>query len=187
VAWLPAFDPAARPQDSSRVIALAGQRVVLVSPAEVEGEPLHVGSLDGQPLFAARLAGPAPDDAPTLRGILAEGPGELAQAAGRACLRDRDYLARSRVLVRQEREFLLEGLQSLPGLQPFPSEANYLLVKITQPDWTAASLRTALLSAKLVIRDASNFRGLDGRFFRLAVRRREENQRLLEALRHFLT
>jgi len=84
VAWLPAFDPAARPQDSSRVIALAGQRVVLVSPAEVEGEPLHVGSLDGQPLFAARLAGPAPDDAPTLRGLLAEGPGELAQAAGRA-------------------------------------------------------------------------------------------------------
>jgi threonine-phosphate decarboxylase len=111
----------------------------------------------------------------------------LAQAAGRACLRDRHYLARSRVLIRQEREFLLEGLKSLPGLQPFPSEVNYLLVKITRPDWTAASLRTALLSAKLVIRDASNFRGLDTRFFRLAVRRREENQRLLEALRHFLT
>jgi threonine-phosphate decarboxylase len=111
----------------------------------------------------------------------------LAQAAGRACLQDRDYLARSRVLIRQEREFLLAGLQSLPGLQPFPSEVNYLLVKITRPDWTAASLRTALLSEKLVIRDASNFRGLEARFFRLAVRRREENQRLLEALRHFLT
>ena len=111
----------------------------------------------------------------------------LAQAAGRACLRDRDYLARSRVLVRQEREHLLAGLKSLPGLQPFPSEVNYLLVKIIRPDWTAASLRTALLSAKLIIRDASNFRGLEACFFRLAVRRREENQRLLEALRHFLT
>ena len=56
---------------------------------------------------------------------------------------------------------------------------NYLLVKLTRPDWTAASLRTALLSAKIILRDASNFRGLDERFIRLAVRGREENQRLL--------
>ena len=63
---------------------------------------------------------------------------------------------------------------------------NYLLVKITRPDWTAAGLRAALLSQKIVIRDASNFRGLDERFFRLAVRRREENQRLLSRLGAFI-
>ncbi len=111
----------------------------------------------------------------------------LAQAAGRACLQDLDYMARSRVLVRQERDYLLAGLKSLPGLQPFASAVNYLLVKITRPDWTAASLQKALLARKVVIRDASNFRGLDERFFRLAVRRREENQQLLHALGHCLT
>jgi threonine-phosphate decarboxylase len=113
--------------------------------------------------------------------------GTLAQAAGRACLQDRDYMARSRTLIREERQFLLSGLQSLPGLTPFPSTVNYLLVKITRSDWTAASLQKALLSEKVVIRDASNFRGLDQRFIRLAVRRREENQKLLEALRQLLT
>ena len=111
----------------------------------------------------------------------------LAQAMGRACLQDLDYMARSRILVSQERDYLLAGLKSLPGLQPFPSAVNYLLVKITRPDWTAASLQKALLARKVVIRDASNFRGLDERFFRLAVRRREENEQLLEALRHSLT
>ncbi len=111
----------------------------------------------------------------------------LAQAMGRACLREHDYMARSRALVHQERQYLLTGLESLPGLQPFPSAVNYLLVKLTRPDWTAASLQKALLTRKVVIRDASNFRGLDERFFRLAVRRREENQQLLEALRQFLT
>ena len=110
----------------------------------------------------------------------------LAQAMGRACLRDLDYMARSRLLVRRERDYLLAGLKSLPGLQPYPSAVNYLLVKITRPDWTAASLQKALLGRKVVIRDAGNFRGLDERFFRLAVRRREENQQLLEALRHSL-
>jgi threonine-phosphate decarboxylase len=64
---------------------------------------------------------------------------------------------------------------------------NYLLVKITGSDWTAASLQKAMLSEKIVIRDASNFRGLDQRFIRLAVRGREENERLLQGLEHFLT
>jgi len=112
--------------------------------------------------------------------------GTPAQAAGRACLQDLDYMARSRTLVGQEREFLLQGLSSLPGLQPFPSAVNYLLVKLTRPDWTAARLQKELLAHKIVIRDAGNFRGLDERFFRVAVRRREENQRLLNALEHFL-
>ncbi len=110
----------------------------------------------------------------------------LAQAMGRACLRDVDYMARSRGLVSREREYFLEGLKSLPWLQPFASAVNYLLVKITRPDFTAAGLRQALFSRKIVIRDASNFRGLDTRFFRVAVRAREENQRLLDALEQCL-
>ena len=39
-----------------------------------------------------------------------------------------------------------------------------------------------MLAHSIIIRDASNFRGLDERFFRLAVRGREENERLLEGL-----
>ncbi|MEW6658087.1 MAG: threonine-phosphate decarboxylase CobD [Thermodesulfobacteriota bacterium] len=110
----------------------------------------------------------------------------LAQAMGRACLRDIEYMNRSRELVRRERERLLEGLKALPGLQPFPSAVNYLLVKLNRPDFTAASLQKALLSKRIVIRDASNFRGLDERFIRVAVRGREENRQLLNALAHFL-
>jgi threonine-phosphate decarboxylase len=106
----------------------------------------------------------------------------LAQALGRACLADLDFMSRSRTLVAQEREYLLRELQALPGLAPFPSAVNYLLVKLTRPGWTAAKLRRALLAHRIIIRDAGNFRGLDERFFRIAVRRREENARLLAAL-----
>ena len=82
--WQPGFDPAARPQPDSRVVAIGEQRVAVVSPGEVEGEPLHVGWLDGEPMFAAAPASPPPESAPTLRALLAEGPDGLAQAAGRA-------------------------------------------------------------------------------------------------------
>ena len=59
---------------------------------------------------------------------------------------------------------------------------NYFLVKLNRPGATAAGLRDQMLSRRIVIRDASNFRGLDERFFRIAVRGREENERLLKAL-----
>jgi threonine-phosphate decarboxylase len=106
----------------------------------------------------------------------------MAQVMGRACLADRDYMARTRALIAQEREFLLEALATLPGLTPFPSAVNYLLVKLNRPEATAANLQQQMLRHRLVIRDASNFRGLDARFFRIAVRSRPENERLLTAL-----
>jgi threonine-phosphate decarboxylase len=133
---------------------------------------MRLGYLLGAPALISRLAGlQEPWSVNT-----------LAQSMGRACLRDLDYMARSRALVREEREYLFQGLSSLPGLQPFPSAVNYLLVKLIRTDFTAASLQKALLARKIVIRDASNFRGLDERFFRVAVRARGENQQLLQAL-----
>lgn len=111
----------------------------------------------------------------------------MAQAMGRACLADGDYQARTRTLVREEREYLLAQLARLEGLTAFPSAVNYILVKNTRPGWTAAGLRKEMLGQRVVIRDAANFRGLDERFFRIAVRRREENDRLLKALEHCLS
>jgi threonine-phosphate decarboxylase len=106
----------------------------------------------------------------------------LAQAAGRACLQDLDYMTQTRALVKEERQHLLQGLQALPGLTAFPGEVNYLLAKLTLPGWTAKTLRERLLSRGIIIRDASNFKGLDERYIRVAVRRREDNDRLLAAL-----
>jgi threonine-phosphate decarboxylase len=106
----------------------------------------------------------------------------LAQAVGQACLQDRDYMTRTRALVKEERQHLLQGMQALEGLTAFPGEANYLLAKLTLPGWTARRLRERLLPRGIIIRDASNFKGLDERYIRVAVRRREDNERLLEAL-----
>ena len=80
--WRPGFDPGARPGAGTRVLAFGDGRVV-ADGAETKGAPLHVGWLAGEPVFAAPLAGPAPEDAPTLRTLLVEGDA-LAQAAGRA-------------------------------------------------------------------------------------------------------
>ena len=110
----------------------------------------------------------------------------MAQVMGRACLADSEYISRTRTLIQREREFLFQRLAAHPELSPFPSVVNYLLVKLTRPGMTAAGLREQMLAHRIVIRDASNFRGLDERFFRIAVRGRQENERLLAALEQCL-
>ena len=112
--------------------------------------------------------------------------GALAQAAGPACLAEADYARRSRELVAAQREVLSAGLAALGGMKVFPSQANYLLIRLDRPGWDAPRLRAALEPLGILVRDAGNFHGLDPRYVRLAVRGAEQNQRLLQALAHVL-
>lgn len=105
-----------------------------------------------------------------------------AQVAGIASLADEDYCRRTRVYVDEERERFAALLGAIHGLQLFPARANYLLARIDRPGFTARELRNRLVGRGLLIRDCGNFAGLDGSYFRVAVRLREENDLLLAAL-----
>ncbi|HET6421245.1 MAG TPA: threonine-phosphate decarboxylase CobD [Geobacteraceae bacterium] len=105
-----------------------------------------------------------------------------AQVAGVVSLGNSGYIRRTLQYVETEKAILAAGLAGIGSLLPFPSAANYLLVKTAGANG-AAELREKLMKRLILIRDCSNFRGLDGRFFRVAVRKGEENARLVEALR----
>ena len=102
-----------------------------------------------------------------------------AQAAALAALREPDWPAKARPLIEAQRDVLAAGLTAL-GLTVCRSQANYLLFR------GPAGLDAALLRQKIAIRSCANYPGLDGRYFRVAIRSREENQRLLTALRQAL-
>jgi len=108
--------------------------------------------------------------------------GTLAQAAGVAALADQVYRERTLDLIAGERQYLSTELAATAGLNPYPSATNYLLVEVLHgPD--ATTLRDRLLSHRILIRDCANFPGLSPRFFRTAVRGRQENQQFLDRLR----
>ncbi len=98
-----------------------------------------------------------------------------AQQAGIAALKETDWLAEAVCYVEGEREYLANGLCGL-GIRVYPSEADFLLF------YTDAPLYRLLLNEGILIRDCSNYRGLREGFFRTAVKKREENTQLLEAI-----
>jgi threonine-phosphate decarboxylase len=109
----------------------------------------------------------------------------LAQRAGLYCLVAEGYLKKSVELIKREREYLLARLQEIEGITVFPGEANFLLLKGERDGFTSADLFRKLASRGILIRDASNYPGLDHRYFRIAVLRREKNLRLLEELQNY--
>lgn len=110
----------------------------------------------------------------------------LAQAVGENALQDHAYAPRTRAYVRQQRDFLLRELQSIPGLTVLPGKANFLLVRIDRNDIDGPNLARQMLTYGIAIRVCDNFDGLDERFFRIAVRSEDENLKLLHSLRKAL-
>ena len=103
-----------------------------------------------------------------------------------ACLGDRRFTMKTERWLEKEREFLSERLTVIEGLHPFASRANFLLVRIATTGLDALQLRFFLSTRKILIRACDSFAGLGTDYFRVAVKRRKDNLRLLAALREWV-
>lgn len=99
----------------------------------------------------------------------------FAQMAGVACTKEVKFVKKTVEIVTSEREFLTAGLKK-QGFQVFESKTNFILF------YTEKELYNQLLNQGILIRDCSNFRGLAKGYYRVAVKSREENERLLKAI-----
>ena len=103
-----------------------------------------------------------------------------AAAAAAAVVQDTEFQQQTWAWLPPTRLALFQGLAQLPCLQPYPSAANFLLVQSQQP---SSQLQQQLLERyQILIRDCLSFPELGDRYFRLAVRSKSENERLVQAL-----
>lgn len=110
----------------------------------------------------------------------------LAQKAGIFCLEKKGYLEETLVLVEKERTFLTTRFRETGLFRVFNGSANYLLLQGLDPAFDVADYQDYLARRGVLVRRADNFCGLDKRYFRIAVRRRPENLRLIEETGHYI-
>jgi threonine-phosphate decarboxylase len=107
----------------------------------------------------------------------------LAGCATLAAFNDKEFIEKTKQTIAREKIQFSKKIMEIGGLHAFPSETNFLLVKITSPKITSTELRNELGKEGLLIRDCCTFVGLDNTFFRLTVRSAEDNERLVNALK----
>lgn len=140
----------------TKFFAMAGMRVAyLIAPAEIA--PRVADLLDPWPISW------------------------LASVAAVTAVKDAEYIAETIACNRREREVLSTDLAAL-GLPPLPSRANFLLVRLNSANRNQSVWEQLILQHGIVVRNCATFEGLDNCWVRVAVRRRQDNQRLIRAL-----
>lgn len=88
---------------------------------------------------------------------------------------------------REARREMAAALGQIKYLRVIPSQANYFMVEIAGGMGSRELARQLLAKENLLVKDLSGKIPPDrGQYLRLAVRKKEENRKLIQALRHFL-
>ena len=111
----------------------------------------------------------------------------IAEMAGLTVLDDTKYIEETLKWIAEEKTYVYEKLNEINGIKPYKTEVNFITVKI-EDNFILKGLNVKILRGKMIekgilIRDASNFKFLDERFFRLAIKNRKNNDRVIETLK----
>lgn len=81
--------------------------------------------------------------------------------------------------IQKEKSILVKNLKSV-GIEVFDSKANFLLCRYKK------NLSNALLNQGVIVRDCSDYRGMDDTYFRVAVRTNSDNMILFENIKELI-
>jgi histidinol-phosphate/aromatic aminotransferase/cobyric acid decarboxylase-like protein len=100
-----------------------------------------------------------------------------AQICGIAALQQTDYVERTKLLIKHNREYLSDSLRAL-GFKVYQSAANYIMFQAQN-----VFLHKDLEKYGVLIRPCSNYIGLDDTYFRVAVKSQQDNEYLVACLK----
>ena len=107
-------------------------------------------------------------------------PAQAGGGAAFAVLADHSEGNLLKISLQTERPRLAEKLEEL-GFIVYPSQTNYLLFR--SPDEDSRDYKQGCLEHGILIRACENFEGLNRHYYRVAVRNRGENERLINILK----
>ena len=109
----------------------------------------------------------------------------FADSASDFIFKEDEYIRKSKEYFSKERICMINEINKIDGIKAFNSDANFILVRFENRN--VLDVKENLLKrAGLLIRDASNFIGLDSSFARVAIKNHEQNTVLVDALRSVL-
>lgn len=97
-------------------------------------------------------------------------------------LKENEYIEKSVKNVKEEKEYLYKALKKIDYIKVFEPSVNFIMFKLLKD----VDLKEILIKKKLLIRSCDNYIGLSNKFYRVAVRTRKENEKLIDELQNIL-
>lgn len=103
----------------------------------------------------------------------------FAELAGKIILSDSQYIADSHQWLAEQQPDLFNALSKFPQLKVYPPSANYIFFRCLRPE---LNLQPLLLEQRILIRSCANYPGLTSGYYRVAVKDKQANDKLIAAL-----
>ncbi len=110
----------------------------------------------------------------------------LSSLAGEKMFTDSEFIAQTKQLMIEQREFFYRELEKIPSVKFYESQSNFILVKFLDENIKSSFITAELLKKNLLIRDASSFPFLDESFLRFCILLPENNVELMTELKKYL-
>lgn len=108
-----------------------------------------------------------------------------AEFLGAELLSDTKFIADSKDLINKEKLKIVDALSKSNNYYCYPSESNFFLLKILDPNVTSLDIFHHCMLEGLFIRDCNSFFGNTGEFIRFCIMNPDENNRLLDILTNY--
>ncbi len=95
-----------------------------------------------------------------------------------------DFIRRTQEIIAAERDHLARELSQIAGIRVFPSAANFLLIMALN-EGSPGRFGRYMLDHGIAVRDLATLPGCGPGFYRIGVRLRPDNERLLECARRW--
>ena len=109
----------------------------------------------------------------------------LSIAAADAILDNQKELEENRAITRKSIDFFCASMETIPGVKPFRSYGNYVLVDASDTGRTALEIVEEMYEAGFIIKALPELHGRTG-IFRITPGTERQNMALAEALRNYL-
>ncbi|MHA1380034.1 MAG: pyridoxal phosphate-dependent aminotransferase [Candidatus Helarchaeota archaeon] len=106
----------------------------------------------------------------------------MAQTAALYSLRDTNYIQDTLNIINEERKFMLSSLNAINSVEVFSSDTGFIFFRI-KPQIDPKIFEASLLKNKIMIRNCGSFQGLDNTYFRIGIKMRKANQKLLTCIK----
>jgi len=100
-------------------------------------------------------------------------------------LRDNEYARASIALIKREAAFLKRHLSAINGVRIFGGTVNFILIKLERMYGSATACVSFLEQEGILLRNCSNYEGLNDRFLRIAVKDRKTNEIVIKMIKKY--
>ncbi|MCL4542168.1 MAG: aminotransferase class I/II-fold pyridoxal phosphate-dependent enzyme [Deltaproteobacteria bacterium] len=110
----------------------------------------------------------------------------LGTAIAISSLNSKDYIANILQKLKKIKYNLHSKLRDLGAFEVIRGEANFFLMRIKLRGFNALDLKNYLVKSGILIRYCGNYHGLNDKYFRIAVRKKSENDYLISKLKELV-